>query len=412
MRDAPAALDANPLFARRVVLPMKLCDLQRDHDACLTRAAELLGCPVRAVNLRWDVEQLLCRRLRLESRIGLKVEFPFLDFTSGPKGQDLAFGLERFSVRIEGQTVALARIHAPCGNIHLWKWYQFWAVPVEHHRRLYRFLRRLERDSMDVVSPVMRDGDRQRLWNETIGFLAHGRRRLQLYGVPQKRGIMLLGTPGNGKTMACRWLLSLCHRRGLRWRSISSQEYAGARESGDVRELFELDGPGIILFDDLDQALREKDGNESDRTTFLTELDGLHPREGIVYLFTSNARVSDLDPAFRRPGRIDLFVHFPRPDAELRRRFVADRWHADIRAALDLNEVVAATDGFSFAEMDEVKKLLVLQYLETAVWDWEAAWSAYRTGHQGGKPAQRIGFNSPLPRVRTLAESRLTSNRT
>jgi ATP-dependent 26S proteasome regulatory subunit len=214
--------------------------------------------------------------------------------------------------------------------------------------------------------------------------------------------VLLLGTPGNGKTMACRWLLSLCHRRGLRWRSVTAQEYAGAKECGDVRDLFELDGPGIILFDDLDQALRDGNASDADRSTFLTELDGLHPREGVVYLFTSNARVGELDPAFRRPGRIDVFVQFQRPDGELRRRFVVERWHPEITAALDLEEIVRATEGLSFAEMDEVKKLLVLQFLETRDWDWEAAWSAYREGHGCGKAAQRIGFSTPTPRSRTV----------
>jgi ATP-dependent 26S proteasome regulatory subunit len=221
--------------------------------------------------------------------------------------------------------------------------------------------------------------------------------------------VLLLGTPGNGKTMACRWLLSLCHRRGLLWRSVSAQEYSGAKEAGDVHELFELDGPGIILFDDLDQSLRDREGSDSDRTTFLTELDGLHPREGIVYLFTSNARVSDLDPAFRRPGRIDLYIQFQRPDAELRRTFVVERWHAHITSALDLDQVVRETDGLSFAEMDEIKKLLVLRFLETKTWDWGAAWSAYQTGHNTGKSAQRIGFNSPGTRSRAL-DGRVATN--
>ncbi len=288
--------------------------------------------------------------------------------------------------------------------------YDFWAVPVEHHRRLYRFLRRLERHSFDVVAPVMRESDRHKLWLETIGFLARGREELQKYGVAQKRGILLLGTPGNGKTMACRWLLSLCHKRGLRWRSVSAQEFAEAREGGDVRELFELDSPGIVLFDDLDSALRDGDASAADRSTFLTELDGLHPRQGVVYLFTSNARVTDLHPAFRRPGRIDLFIHFPRPDAELRRRFVSEHWHSDVTNAIDIDEVVAATEGLSFAEMDEVKKLLVLEFLETERWDWEAAWSAYGNGHSPGKTTQQIGFNSPIARHRNALETRATLN--
>ncbi len=389
---------------------MKLSALQRDHVYCLQKAAELLGCPVRAVSLDWEVEQLLCKHLRLEARLGWSSDHPLLTFTSGPKGQRLEFGLERYRLEIDGRAVALAKIVAPCTNTRAWKWYQFWAVPIEHHRRLYRHLRRLERSSFDVIAPVMRDADRSRLWNQTIGFLTRGRQELQKYGVPQKRGILLLGTPGNGKTMACRWLLSLCHQRGLRWRSVTADELAGAREIGSVRELFELDGPGIILFDDLDEALRDGDGNPADRSTFLTELDGLHPREGVVYLFTSNARLGDLDPAFRRPGRIDLFIQFQRPDAELRRRFVAERWHADIVGAIDLDDVARVTEGLSFAEMDEVKKLLVLRFLETGAWDWEAAWAAYREGHGAGKTAQRIGFHSTAARGRNGREAAVTLN--
>lgn len=389
---------------------MKLASLQHDHDECLRKAADLLGTPVRAVSFEWPVEQLLRPHLRLEARLGLDLKHPFLSFTSGPKGQNLEFGLEHYRLEIAGKSIELVKILAPCPHRSAWKWYQFWAVPVEHHRRLYRFLRRLERSSMDVVAPIMREGDRLRLWNETIGFLAHGRQTLKMYGVPQKRGILLLGTPGNGKTMACRWLLSLCHRRGLRWRSVTAQEYVNAKGAGDVHELFELDGPGIILFDDLDQSLRDRDGSDADRSTFLTELDGLHPREGIVYLFTSNARVGELDPAFRRPGRIDLYLHFPRPDAELRRAFVVERWHADITAAIDIDEVICATDGLSFAEIDEIKKLMVLRFLDTNSWDWGAAWSAYQAGHNTGKPAQRIGFNSPGTRHRNGVDSCMATN--
>jgi len=389
---------------------MKLANVQHDHKVCLKMASELLGAPVRAVSLNWQVEQLLRAHLRLEARLGLDFGHPFLAFTSGPKGQVLENGLEQYRLEIDGVTIGLVKVVAPFPNTCVAKWYQFWAVPVEHYRRLYRFLRRLERNSIDVIAPIMRAGDRQRLWNETIGFLAHGRQTLKMYGVPQKRGVLLLGTPGNGKTMACRWLLSLCQRRGLRWRSVTAQEYACAKAGGEVHELFELDGPGIILFDDLDQSLRDNAGCDADRSTFLTELDGLHPHEGVVYLFTSNARVGDLDPAFRRPGRIDLYLHFQRPDAELRREFVVERWHADITAAIDLDRVVRETDGLSFAEIDEIKKLMVLRFLDTASWDWGAAWAAYQAGHNTGKSAQRIGFNSSVARNRTIPDTLVASS--
>ena len=106
-----------------------------------------------------------------------------------------------------------------------------------------------------------------------------------------------------------------------------------------------------------------------------------------------------------------FIVHLLRPDAELRRMFVADRWHAEIVAAIDLDEVVQTTEGLSFAEMDEIKKLLVLQFLDAGRWDWQAAWSMYQNGHDSGKPTQRIGFNTPLPRSRNGVDSRVVANR-
>jgi SpoVK/Ycf46/Vps4 family AAA+-type ATPase len=253
----------------------------------------------------------------------------------------------------------------------------------------------------------MRAADRQRLLDNTIAFLRSGRDLLRKFEVPLKRGVVLLGAPGNGKTMACRWLLAQCHRHGLRWRSVSSEEYEAACQGGDVRELFELGGPGIVLFDDLDQALREADrgGAATRRTTFLTELDGLYPREGVVFLFTSNARWKELDPAFRRPGRIDLLLQFPRPDAELRRRFVSERWNLEIVAGINLDGVVEVTDGLSFAELEEIKKLLVLRYIDEGTWDWDAAWNAFSDNHNAARSRGSIGFAAPTARNRQTSST-------
>jgi hypothetical protein len=382
---------------------MRHCHHLSTHAHLLKRAESLLGEKACAVGLGWSAEQTLGKQLTLVERAGISGDLPLLVIEGGPKGVRLECGIELFELTLPQVTLRVAHVVAPGGGGRTWRLYNFWAVPIGFRRAFYRQVRRLERDLLAVLPPVMREPDRQRLWENSIGFLRRARQTLRKFGVPQKRGLLLLGEPGNGKTMACRWLCALCNRHGLRFKSVSAPDYLEARSGCDVHDLFELDGPGIILFDDLDQAIADRDEFQTglDRTTFLTELDGLRPREGIVYLFTSNARLGALDPAFRRPGRIDVFVQFSRPDAALRERFVRERWHAEIVSAVDVGEVVRATEGLSFAEMDELKKLLVVDYLDNREWNWPRAWLAWCAGHDTGRRSHRIGFTDAGSRPRS-----------
>jgi hypothetical protein len=376
---------------------MSIHSYQNDHLRYLAVASELVGGPVRAIDLDWVLEAELTKALRLEERRGLDNMPSVVQFTSDQTGHELMAGIERYRLQVEGQTLHVVRVVAPthCGIPEMY--YHFWAVPVAQYRALYRFLRRILRKQQEHAPPILRDADRHRLWNNTIGFLRQGCQRWKEYGIPPKRGVLLLGEPGNGKTMACRWLRAECNQHGLEWHNVSSEEYDQARNRGAAHELFELSRPGIVFFDDVDMAMRDRgrDATTSDHSTFLGGLDGIDTHLGVVYLFTSNARLCDLDPAFRRPGRIDLVMHFPRPDAALRRRLVESCWHADVRAALDVSEVVAATEGFSFAEMEELKKLLVMHYFETGRIDWTAGLYAFRAGRGDDPTRNRIGFVTP-----------------
>jgi cell division protease FtsH len=159
--------------------------------------------------------------------------------------------------------------------------------------------------------------------------------------------------------------------------------------------LFELERAGIVFFDDVDMALRQRGPFEqaAEQSTFLAGLDGLDVNHGVVYLFTTNARLEELDAAFRRPGRIDLVLHFARPDAHLRRRLIEDCWDRRLAASLNVDRAVAQTAALSFAEMEEIKKLLVLRYLERGVFDWDGALGAFRVGRGACDVRPRIGFH-------------------
>ncbi len=363
-----------------------------DQRRLLQCVAETLGREMCPVSLTWRLEELLRPHMTMQHRSGLVSDTPHLLMSADRSGMFTETGFEHYELETPDRTVPLVRVFAPeFGDTSL---NIFWAVAQADLRLLYRFGRRLQRMRERVDPPVMPEADRERLWNNTIGFLRRGQKALREFNIPCKRGVLLLGEPGNGKTTACRWLRVESERRGLEWRTVGPQQFQSACADREVAQLFSLGAPGIVHFDDFDRALwsRGNGGADFDLVTFLTELDGIEAREGIAYIFTSNATVDELDPAFRRPGRIDLTVEFNAPDAQARRTFIETRWHSDLQAAFSMDEVVARTAGLSFAELDELRKLLSLHFIDHGQWDWPVCWKDFSANRPADRKAGTLGF--------------------
>jgi hypothetical protein len=263
--------------------------------------------------------------------------------------------------------------------------YDFCVVSRADYLKLFRAVLRLGRTKVDDhPPPILPDEQFEALRQNTLDYLDRNNlKRIKELGGRAKRGLLLTGPPGNGKTSACRWLWEECQRHGYEYQIVSPDAYQAARRSCNpvqaVRELFTVSRCGIIFFDDLDIALRDRNTvrETDDQAVFLSALDGMEVHEGVVYVFTTNCGLDLIDPAFKRPGRIDLVLHFTLPEATLRRRLM-DRWHADIRGNIDLDAAVEQTDGRSFAEVEELKNLLILHYVDTGRWDWDWATEQFR----------------------------------
>lgn len=176
--------------------------------------------------------------------------------------------------------------------------------------------------------------------------------------VPPARGVMLAGPPGSGKTLLARGLAgeSGLNFIGVRPTRILSQFLGEAeRAVADLFSKARQAAPSILFFDEFDALARRRGGADAvlDRVVaqLLVEMDGLGTGGEVVVLAATN-RPAAIDPALMRPGRIDQVLTIPLPDAPTRAAILnvhlAGRTGA---GALDLDALVAATDGFSGADL-------------------------------------------------------------
>jgi hypothetical protein len=169
--------------------------------------------------------------------------------------------------------------------------------------------------------------------------------------LPFRRGYLLHGPPGNGKSTAIRAMLTSAGLTAYTLRLFDSRT-----EDADIDRVFEQavnHAPAMILLEDIDRAFPRAGGSRSKVSLqqLLNCLDGVATGEGIVTVATANEPAL-LDPAIlRRPGRFDRVVHFPNPTFSLRREYFC-RMYAKFAAA-NLDSVVSDSDGFSFAQLRE-----------------------------------------------------------
>lgn len=302
----------------------------------------------------------------------------------------------------EVEGIRYARVRFPDTDSAFYWGLDFSVVDRKDYSRLYRTAVRLRQDSEPPCQPpILPLEQADLLWKNTIGYLEGSNlERIRQYGGRAKRGVLLTGAPGNGKTMACRWVWEACRARRWEYRLVTPDNYRSARAHDNIEALFSVERRGIVFFDDMDLALRdrEKVGETEDQAVFLSAMDGITINEGVVFVFTTNCSLELIDRAFKRPGRLDVVLHFKAPDAALRQQLM-ERWHPDIRHGIDLETAVATTDGYSFAEIEELKNLLVMHFMEVETWDWGWALRQFDVNRSelAGRPQRHVGFGSPVP---------------
>jgi len=210
---------------------------------------------------------------------------------------------------------------------------------------------------------ILDQDTKDNIWANTVGFIAN-RNRLREFGIPIKRGVILVGEPGTGKTLACKALLSAAD--GItcittRADALESPDYLHA-----LYELAEDISPSIVFIEDIDLIAQEREESHymsgSALLTLLSVLDGVEERDGVVTIATTNAKET-LDKAIaKRPSRFDRIIHFPKPGLKQRVDLISLLCRT---IPLDMNTqeyVAKKTENFTPAQIQEVVYSLAIDY--------------------------------------------------
>jgi AAA+ superfamily predicted ATPase len=181
----------------------------------------------------------------------------------------------------------------------------------------------------------------------------------RLYGKSLRGGLMLYGPPGCGKTFLAR---AIAGEMGAKFVSLSIVDVLDMWMGNSERNLHELfqtarrNAPCVLFLDEVDALghKRSKMTSSNLRTIgnqLLAELDGMEGNNEGVFVLAATNVPWDVDPALRRPGRLDRVLLVLPPDPPARAAIL--QYHLRDRpiANIDLRRIVNATEDFSGADL-------------------------------------------------------------
>ncbi|MDD5103297.1 MAG: ATP-dependent zinc metalloprotease FtsH [Candidatus Peribacteraceae bacterium] len=200
---------------------------------------------------------------------------------------------------------------------------------------------------------------------EVVDFLKNPRKYINL-GAKIPKGVLLVGSPGTGKTLLAR---AVAGEAGVPFFSMAGSEFVemfvGVGASR-VRDLFlraKRNAPAIIFIDEIDAVGRQRGGagfggghDEREQTLnqILTEMDGFEQGTNVIVIAATN-RPDVLDVALLRPGRFDRRIFIDKPDLEAREQIL--RVHCrnkKLAKGVRLHDVAKQTVGLTGADLENI----------------------------------------------------------
>jgi len=189
--------------------------------------------------------------------------------------------------------------------------------------------------------------------------------KFQRLGGKIPKGVLLVGTPGTGKTLLAR---AVAGEANVPFFSISGSDFVemfvgvGAARVRDLFGQAQRHAPCIIFIDELDalgkargiNPMGRHDEQEQTLNQLLAEMDGFDPNTGVIIMAATN-RPEILDPALLRPGRFDRHVLVDRPDINGREEILKIHVrNIKLSPEVDLKVIASRTPGFVGADLANI----------------------------------------------------------
>ena len=193
-----------------------------------------------------------------------------------------------------------------------------------------------------------------------LGFCNHSD-VLRALGIDLKRGILLHGPPGTGKTSISLYLAGRLPQFTVCF--VSGQRLLYPREVCRMARYLQ---PSMIVFEDIDLVALERNANGLATVLgeLMNQIDGCEPTDQVLFVMNTNS-LDRLEHAVKnRPGRVDQIIDIPLPGRDERRKLLHHFARSVQVTVADWDRVLAATDGTTPAMIKEIVKRAAVNALE------------------------------------------------